>query len=82
MRCQKPVMRVLTYIRKVLEIYASGDEDYLSRSLSRDIGPDPTPHEEQVHALISNVEEQGALIAQLLAGGRMNAEPGVLSRAE
>ena len=78
MRCQKPVMRVLTYIRKVLEIYASGDEDYLSRSLSRDIGPDPTPHEEQVHALISNVEEQGALIAQLLAGGRMNAEPGVL----
>jgi hypothetical protein len=44
------MMRVLTYIRKVLEIYASGDEDYLSRSLTRDIGPDPTPHEEQVHA--------------------------------
>ena len=65
-------MGVLTYIRKVLEIYVGGDQDHLSRSLFRDIGPDPTLYDETLHAMISTVEELGVVIAQLLAGGRMN----------
>jgi hypothetical protein len=68
-------MGLLTYIRKVLEIYVGGDQDHLSQSLFRDVGPEPTSYDEIVHSLISNVEEQGILIAQLLAGGRMDAGP-------
>jgi hypothetical protein len=71
-------MGVLTYIRKVLEIYAGGDQDHLSQSLLRDIGPDPTPYQEKLHALTSTIEQLGLVIAQLLAGGRMNSESGAV----
>jgi Domain of unknown function (DUF4145) len=64
-------MRVLPYIRKVLEIYAGGNQDHLSKSLLPDPDPYPSPLELAVDALINFTEQQAIAIAQLLAGGRM-----------
>lgn len=64
-------MRVLPYIRKVLEIYAGGDQGHLSEVLYRDIGFDPSAREIEVDALISAIERQSVSIAKVLAGGRM-----------
>jgi hypothetical protein len=64
-------MTVLPYIRRVLEIYAGGDENHLSLTLLRDNGPDPDAEREKLNALIASVEEQALAIAQVLAGGRM-----------
>jgi hypothetical protein len=69
-------MRVSPYIRKVLEIYAGGDEGHLATTLFRDVGPEPSPWEEKLHALINHTEELNMLIAQLLAGGRMLPDAG------
>ncbi len=68
-------MRVLTYIRKVLEAYAAGDQDHLSRSLLRDVGSDLPPYEKNVDALVDTIEKLGAVIARLLAGGRLTTDP-------
>jgi hypothetical protein len=64
-------MRVLPYIRKVLEIYGAGDENHLSLTLVRDVGPNDTVREQALDALISAIEQQAIAVAQLLAGGRM-----------
>jgi hypothetical protein len=75
-------MGVLTYIKRVLEIYVGGDQAHLSQALFRDIGPDPSPYDQQLHAMISTVEELGVVVAQLLAGGRMNFLDGVDPQTE
>jgi uncharacterized protein DUF4145 len=61
-------MRVLTYIRRVLEVYAAGDQNHLSLTLAK---PDPDPEQEHLYELIGRIEEYATAIARLLAGGRM-----------
>jgi hypothetical protein len=58
-------MSVLTYVKRVLEMYAGGGDDELHLALVE--GQD---HEQ--YALARNTERMGVLVAALLAGGRMS----------